>query len=490
MEGLKPQTIESINLLKQRKTPFVVAVNQIDRLFGWKTFKDWPIQESLKKQDKSVLVEYEDRLTQVKVQLAEQGLNSVLYYKNKDFRKEISLVPTSAHTGEGIPDLLLLLVQLTQHLMADQLLKLTTLQATVLEVKKIEGYGNTIDVILANGTLYEGDKIVLCGMQGPIVTTIRSILSPEPLRELRLKSKYEHLKEARAALGVKIAAHDLENAISGSSLYRVEHDDQIPELEEKVMSVFNTMQRKVDKQNLGVYAQASSLGSLEALLEFLHEEKVPVAGIAIGVVHKKDVMKASIMLEKGAPEYACILAFDVKISQEAKEMAVKEKVTIFDSDIIYSLTESFAKYIEEVRQKKREAEAGDAVFPCVLEILPEYIFNVKNPIVIGVHVKEGVLKTGTRLCIPGRKEELIVGTVVSIEKEKKEKKEVYKGDQVAIKIETEGNLTFGRQFDEKDELYSHITKKSLNALKKWFSDFCSDKYNFSLLLHMKKVFGI
>jgi translation initiation factor 5B len=221
-----------------------------------------------------------------------------LYYENKNFAKNVSLVPTSAITGEGIPDMLMLLVNLTQSRMSNELMYLSELECTVLEVKVIEGLGTTIDVILSNGILNEGDKIVLCGLNGPIVTTIRALLTPQPLRELRVKSAYVHHKSVKAALGVKISAQDLEKAIAGSRLMVVGPDDDEDDLKDEVMSDLKSLFSSIDKSGRGVCVQASTLGSLEALLEFLKTSKIPVSGINIGPVHKKDIMRSATMLEK------------------------------------------------------------------------------------------------------------------------------------------------------------------------------------------------
>ena len=187
MHGLEPQTLESLRLLRDRKTPFIVALNKIDRIYDWKPIPNGDFLHSLSTQSRMAQREFEDRLQQTIVAFAEQGLNSVPYYDNKNFAKNVSLVPTSAISGEGIPDLLQLLVTLTQTRMSDTLMYLSELECTVLEVKVIEGLGTTIDVILSNGVLNEGDRIVLCGLNGPIATSIRAILSPQPLRELRIK---------------------------------------------------------------------------------------------------------------------------------------------------------------------------------------------------------------------------------------------------------------------------------------------------------------
>lgn len=187
MHGLEPQTIESLNLLRKRKTPFVVALNKVDRVYGWKPKAGSPIQASLAEQEEYAISEFEDRTKRVLTQLAEQGLNAKLYYENDDFRRVVSVVPTSAHTGEGIADLLMLLIQLTQQLMSKKIMFSSVVECTVLEVKTVEGLGTTVDVVLVNGTLSRGDTIVLCGMNGPIVTQIRALLTPQPLRELRVK---------------------------------------------------------------------------------------------------------------------------------------------------------------------------------------------------------------------------------------------------------------------------------------------------------------
>ncbi|GME89022.1 unnamed protein product [[Candida] boidinii] len=306
MHGLEQQTLESIRLLRERKAPFIVALNKIDRLYDWKTIPNNSFRDSYEKQSKSVQQEFETKFTNIKVALAEQGLNSELYFQNPNMAKYVSIVPTSAVTGEGVPDLLWLLLELTQKRMSKQLKYLSHVEATILEVKVIEGLGTTIDVVLSNGILREGDRVVLCGMNGPIVTNIRALLTPQPLRELRVKSEYVHHKEVKAALGVKIAANDLEKAVAGSRLLVVGPEDDEDELMDDVMDDLTGLLDSVDTSGRGVVVQASTLGSLEALLDFLKDMKIPVMSIGLGPVYKRDVMKATAMLEK-APELAIIV---------------------------------------------------------------------------------------------------------------------------------------------------------------------------------------
>jgi translation initiation factor 5B len=187
MHGLEPQTIESINLLKRKRTPFVVALNKVDRCYGWKTMHDCPIQEALASQDDNCRSQFKDLSQRAMLQLNEQGLNAKLYWENDDLAHTVSLVPTSAISGEGIPDLLKMVITLTQERLQDQLMFMDVLQCTVLEVKVIDGLGHTVDVILVNGTLREGDTIVVSTMDGPVVTNIRALLTPPPNREMRFE---------------------------------------------------------------------------------------------------------------------------------------------------------------------------------------------------------------------------------------------------------------------------------------------------------------
>lgn len=227
MHGLEPQTIESINLLKKKKCPFIVALNKIDRLYDWKLMARRDIRDVLKEQEANTQVEFNQRTKEVILQFAEQGLNAALFYENPDPKTYISLVPTSAITGEGMGNLLFLIVEFCQKMLAKRLMYSEELQATVLEVKAIPGLGTTIDAILINGKLREGQTMILAGTDGPIVTQIRSLLMPQPMKELRVKNAYVEHKEVLAAQGVKIAAKDLEKAIAGINLLIAHKPDEV-----------------------------------------------------------------------------------------------------------------------------------------------------------------------------------------------------------------------------------------------------------------------
>lgn len=497
MHGLEQQTIESLTMLRKRGVPFVVALNKIDRCYAWKTCKDTPIRDALKEQPSGTVSEFRSRATAAKVQLQEQGVNSNLYWEmgaddwtNSDF---IPLVPTSAITGEGVQDVLMLLCQMAQRKIWKKLMWCANLQATVLEVKAIDGLGMTVDVLVVNGYLREGDRAVFCTLDGPIVTEIRGLLTPPPSREMRIKSEYLHHKEVRGALGVKVIGNHLEKVMAGTPVMIVGPDDTEEDIKAEVMSDLTKLEDKLSTDSKGVLVQASTLGALEALLQFLREDTqppIPVSAIGIGTVHKRDVTKISIMNEKGHPEYATILAFDVDVTREAQEQAQEMNVRIMTADIIYHLFDQFTRFMDDLTARRREEAAAIAVFPSIIKILPQHVFNQKDPIIVGVEVVEGILKIGTPLCVPALGG-LHVGKVTSIESNGREQQTAKKGSSVAIKIVNEGNpnITYGRQFDATHSLYSTLTRASIDALKTNFKDALENE-EWRLVVKLKKVFNI
>mmetsp|Transcript_31976 Transcript_31976/g.74714 ORF Transcript_31976/g.74714 Transcript_31976/m.74714 type:complete len:1120 (-) Transcript_31976:18-3377(-) len=497
MHGLEQQTIESLQMLVKRGVPFVIALNKVDRCYGWKTCKDTPIRDALKVQEDGTLSEFRNRSTEAKVQLQEQGVNSNIYWEmgdedwtNSDF---VPLVPTSAVTGEGVQDVLLLLCQMAQRKITEKIMWHANLQCTVLEVKAIDGLGMTVDVLVVNGYLREGDKAVFCTLDGPIVTEIRGLLTPPPSREMRVKSEYIHHKEIKGALGVKIIGNNLEKVMAGTPVMVVGPDDEEEDIKAEVMSDLTKLEDKLSTDKLGVLVQASTLGALEALLQFLREETkppIPVSAIGIGTVQKRDITKISIMNEKGHSEYATVLAFDVEVSREAREHATEMGVRIMTADIIYHLFDQFTRFMDELNQRRREEAAAIAVFPSIVKILPQHIFNQKDPIIVGMEVVEGILKVGTPLCVPALGG-LHIGKVESIESNGREQETARKGSSVAVKIVNESNptITYGRQFDASNMLYSTLTRDSIDALKAHFKDQLENE-DWRLVIKLKKVYNI
>lgn len=215
-----------------------------------------------------------------------------------------------------------------------------------------------------------------------------------------------------------------------------------------------------------------------------------MSGISIGPVYRKDVMRASIMLEK-RPEYAVILAFDVRVAAEAEKLAGELGVTIFTADIIYHLYDKVTAYMNKVKEDRRTATADVAVFPVVLDILPNCIFMNKNPLLLGCRIVEGQAKIGTPICVPA-KEKLYIGRISGLQKNHDDVKEAKKGDEVAVKIEMEKggqNIIVGRQFDATHQLVSKLTRESINELKANFKEDLTDE-DWRLVIKLKKILDI
>jgi len=491
MHGLEPQTVESLEMLKKRRCPFIIALNKCDVLYQWVSKTYTGIRDALGRQEQFVRDEFHKRLGNIMLQLNERSLNCQLYWENEDPRSTVSIIPTSALTGEGVPDLLYTILKLTTKLLPSKLEIKEELQCTVIEVKVIEGLGTTIDVVLVNGTLREGDQIVLVGMGGPIVTTIRALLTPQPMKEMRVKSEYVHHASINTSMGVKICAPGLENAVAGTELVVVGPDDDLEELKEEADSGFDSILSEFEKQQSGVYVKASTLGSLEALLSFLKDMKIPVFDVGIGEVHKKDVKKAMIMKEKKMPEYAVILCFDVKVSAEAVQQAKTDGVEIMTADIIYHLFDKFKTYMDKINESKKSDAKVEAVFPVVLQIDKNCVFHKTDPMVFGCAVVGGQLRVGTPLCVP-EKENIQIGRVAGIERDHKQLKVARRGDSVCVKIEQntqQTHIAYGRHFDHSNQLYSYITRQSIDTLKEHFKDEMH-KDDWELVIGMKQVFKI
>ena len=462
-EGMKPQTKETIEILKQDKTPFVVAANKIDLIRGWKSDSSISLLKNIEKQSTETVGKFEEKLYVLVAQLEEFGFKADRFDRASDFSKQLAVVPVSAMTGEGIPELLMMIIGLSSKFFEKELETDVSGKAkgVVLEVKESKGLGKTIDVILYDGKLSVKDEIVLGAMEGGIAkivsTKIKALLEPAPLSEMRdKKTDFISVKEVVAATGVKIAANDLDNVVAGMPLYSVENEKEKQEFSAEIMSQIKEI--LIETGGEGIIIKADSLGSLEALIKLFAEENIPISKAGIGNVTKKDLVDA-----KSQKEFDIVLAFNTATETGVDSIAHESKVSIIKSQIIYELIDKFKAWKEE-KQKEKEKEALSGLTqPCKIEFLRGYVFRQNNPAVFGVEVLAGKLKTGTRLMkASGEKIGKQLGTVKSIEHEKENVNLVESGKQVAISVE---GVTIGRQVEEGDILYSFLTEEEFRTFK-------------------------
>jgi len=451
-EGFKPQTYESIKILKQYKTPFIVAANKIDNISGWQESKD-PAKVRINNQRVNVKTMFEEKLYDMIGTISEQKLNSDLYFNIADFRKTVGIIPISAKTGEGIPELLMILVGLAQRFLEDRLhIESGPGKGSVLEVKEEIGLGTTIDAIIYNGTVRSSDKIVIGTNAEPIVTSIRALLKPKPLDEIRdPRERFDNVTEVHAACGIKIASPDLEGVIPGAPIRVV--GEKLEKIIEEIKS-----QTKIDFEldEQGIIIKADTIGSLEALIKESREKGIKVRKAEIGNVSKRDIVEAAATLD---PLNKLIFAFNIKILPEAKEELATSDLTMFNEDVIYTIMENYDEWIEIKKAELERERRQDYIHPGMIRFIPEYVFRVSHPAVIGVRVLSGRIKNGMRLM---KEDGKIVGSIKGIQSDNKPVEEAMQGQEVAISID---GITVGRQIKGEDILFTDIPASDAKKLR-------------------------
>lgn len=458
-EGFQPQTFESINHLKNNETPFVLAANKCDLIPGWRASPDACFLDTFSNQNSRVQEELDERIYDIVGKLDEEGFQSERFDRIEEFRSQIGIVPTSAKTGEGVPELLAVLSGLAQRYMKDELsVKVSgPARGTVLEIKEEKGLGKTIDTIVYDGTLTSKDKIAVGGLDKIIVTKIRALLQPKPLDEIRdPQEKFEHVGSVSAAAGMKIAAPNVEEAIAGAPLWGIESDEDIDEFGKVVKERLESVRISTEKD--GVVVKADTLGSLEALEGQLKSEEIPIKRADIGDVSRRDVVEASAVSES-EPLLGAVLAFNVDVLPHAKDEAKERDLTILKNDVIYRLIEDYQEWVEKERERIRAEKLEGLKRPGKLSIKPGYVFRKSQPAIVGVDVLGGVIEPGFPLM---NKNGERVGVTKEIQSEQKTVSKAETGDELAISIE---GPTVGRQIKEGDVLYVDVPSQEMSKLK-------------------------
>ena len=440
MEGARPQTLESLRVLKNAKTPFVIAANKVDRIHGWDAQGGRAMALSMRNQTKDTLALFEKKYWELVGKFAEEGLNIERYDRVKDFTKDIALVPISAREGEGIQDLLAVVIGLAERYLTDQLTDIEgSGEGTVLEMKEERGLGKTLDVILHRGSVSKGDEIVIATTEGGVSTRVKGLFSPRGMSEMRdAGDRWDDTEVAHAASGLKISAPDLENVLAGTTL-RVVHTD-----EERTEAI------------AGVCIKADTVGGLEALAKELQAVDVPIRPASLGKVSRRDVRSAEAASD---PLHRIIMSFSTDILADAEsEIAQSDKgVHYIGSDIIYRILEEREEWVER-RTKEMEEESREAiVYPGRIMLLRDHTFRISKPAVMGVRVLAGRIHLGQYLLKEGNR----VGRIKSIRSGEESMKEAMQGAEVAVAIE---GATAGRQIEEEDILLVDVPESHARKL--------------------------
>ena len=457
-DGFQPQTEEAIDILRRTGTPFVVAANKVDTTPGWNPQDGTPIQESLAAQSDRARSMLDENLYEIIGQLSDAGFSADLYWRVQDFQKNIGVVPVSAMTAEGIPDLLTVLMGLSQRFMREEMAidVFGPGEGTVLEVKDERGFGATIDTVVYDGVVRNGDTVVVGGQGDPIVTEVRALLRPRPLEEIRTEKRFEKAAEVSAAAGVKIAAPDLDAAMAGAPV-RVVRDRPLEEVVAEVNAALAEIE--VDTAEDGVVVKADTLGSLEAMANALKEAEVPIMRAEVGDIAPRDIAIAE---TANQDEHKALLGFNVSILPNAANELESADVTLFTNDVIYQLIDDYETYVEQRKRAQQETVLDKVVRPARFRLLPDHTFRQNDPAVVGVEVLAGTLQNNRNVGAFEGNEFDRLGTLSGIQKQGDDVDEARAGERVSIAID---GPTVGRDINEGDTLWSEVPEKHAKILE-------------------------
>ena len=460
--GFQPQTNESLKILESRKVPFVIALNKVDMISGWQKSDVPYISQAIKNQPTHIQTMIDEQIYNLVAALSILGNQSEAFYRVQDFAKEISIVPVSARTGVGIPELLAVLVGLTQQYLKKKLeQEEKETRGIILEVNDEVGLGPTANMILIDGSLKKDDNIIVAKRDSVVVTKPKAMLLPKALDEMRdPRDKFKPIDEVQAAAGIKIASPDLDGVLPGSSVYATNDETRTEELKKMIESEMKSV--FIDTETSGVILKCDTIGSLEALTEMLRRQQIPISKADIGPVTRRDIMEAKAVKEDDR-HLGVILAFNVKIFSDAETGAEENHIRIFQDKIIYSLLDTYTKWVED-----DSADIENSLFSEITPIskftfLKGYTFRNNNPAVFGIKVDVGKLKQKISFMNKNGKK---IGTIHQLQKESKTVDSAKVGDEVACSVQ---NVTIGRQIFEGDLLYSLPTPDEAKQLLKKFS---------------------
>jgi translation initiation factor 5B len=467
-KGFEAQTIESMDILKKRRVPFVVALNKVDRVAGWRTSTRF-VSEDVKKQDTSVQTLLDEKIYNVVGMLSRLGYPSEAFWRVKDFTKEVAIVPVSARTGVGMAELLAVLVGLTQQYMGKKLERHTkdAARGIVLESNEETGLGPSANIILLDGILHQGDSIVVGKRDGAVSTRIKALLLPKPLDEMRdPRDKFKQVNEVVAAAGLKITSPDLEGVLAGSPVYVYNNSQRNSkeELDRLKLLVESEVKNAIvsNTQTSGVVLKCDTIGSLEAIVDLLKKANVAIRMADIGNITRRDVVEAAAVKENDR-YLGVLLGFSVKVLEDAQKEAQDRGVKIFNEQIIYNLVRSYTDWVTYQREHEELILFNELPPICKFQFLKGFMFRRNDPAVFGAEIQVGRLRQKVHVINEeGRK----VGTIHQIQESGKAIDEATAGMQVAVSVK---EPTIGRQINEGDIFYTDLNSRQAKQLLERFN---------------------
>jgi translation initiation factor 5B len=461
-KGFEPQTYESMEILKKRKVPFVIALNKIDMISGWRELNSPFVTEQVKAQDSSITGLLDEKIYNVVGSLSRLGYNSEGFWRVKDFTKEIAIVPVSAAKNIGIPELLAVVVGLSQQFMSKRLERREgPARGIVLEVNEEIGLGPSANLILIDGVLRVGDTVLVAKRDKAVTTKIKALLLPKPLDEMRdPRDKFKPVSEVMSAAGIKVTSPDLDGVLAGSPLYVLENKDQEtslrPIVEDEVRNAIIT-----DTNTNGIILRCDTIGSLEAIRDMLKKADVPMQKADIGHITRRDILAASAVKEKNR-YLGVVLGFNVKILEEANREAQERGIQIFNENIIYNLVRSYTEWVRYQKEHEDSILFNEIPPVCRFQFMKGFIFRRNYPAVFGAEIQIGKLRQKVNVLKEDGKK---IGTIHQIQENGKPIDEATKGEQVAVSIK---DISVGRHINEGDIFYTDLRSKEAKLLLERF----------------------
>ena len=464
-KGFEAQTIESMDILKKRRVPFVIALNKLDMVAGWRTSTRF-ISEDVKRQDAVVQTLLDEKIYSVVGILSRLGYPSEAFWRVTDFTKEVAIVPVSARTSVGIAELLAVLVGLTQQYMGKKLERHTkdAARGIVLELSEETGLGPSANIILLDGILHQGDSIVVGKRDGAISTRIKALLLPKPLDEMRdPRDKFKQVNEVIAAAGLKITSPDLEGVLAGSPVYVYDDNNNQRKSKDELDRLKSLVESEVknaivsNTQTSGVILKCDTIGSLEAIVDLLKKANVPIRIADIGNITRRDIVEAAAVKENDR-YLGVMLGFNVKVLEDAQKEAQDRGVKIFNEQIIYNLVRSYTDWVTYQREHEELILFNELPPICKFQFLKGFIFRRNDPAVFGAEIQAGRLRQKVHVINEEGKK---IGTIHQIQESGKAIEEATTGMQVAVSVK---EPTIGRQINEGDIFYTDLHSRQAKQL--------------------------
>jgi translation initiation factor 5B len=451
-----------MEILKKRRVPFVVALNKIDMIPGWRHSNSQFVTEQVKAQDLSITSMLDEKIYNIVGSLSRLGYNSEGFWRVKDFTKEVAIVPVSAAKNIGVPELLAVVVGLSQQFMSKRLeRKDGPGRGIVLEVKEEIGLGPSANLVLIEGVLKVGDMILVAKRDKAVTTKVKALLLPKPLDEMRdPRDKFKPVSEVMSAAGIKVTSPDLEGVLAGSPLYVLDDKDQEPSLrsivEDEIRNAIFT-----DTNTNGIILRCDTIGSLEAIRDMLKKANVPIQKADIGHITRRDILAAAAVKEKNR-YLGVVLGFNTKILEEAKREAQERTIPIFSENIIYNLVRSYTEWVEYQKEHEDSILFNEIPPICKFQFMKGFVFRRNYPAVFGAEIQIGKLRQKVNVLNEDGKK---IGTIHQIQENGKPIEEAGKGEQVAVSIK---EISVGRQVNEGDIFFTDLGSKEAKLLLERF----------------------